>query len=558
MKILSTFLIGLCVIWQAPASAVSNAEQARNGMVVSANARSSEVGVAILKRGGNAVDAAVAVAFSLAVTHPAAGNIGGGGFLVHQGREGTAVAYDFRETAPAAAHPEMWLVDGDYNDERHHLSHVSVGVPGTVAGLHLAWQDGGSLPWAELLAPAIEQAKKGIVVTDGLARSLENELPRLRKYPASVATFTNDGEPLRAGDLWRQPDLAATLKRIADKGPDGFYRGRTADLIVAEMQRGGGIIRHDDLAGYVAKRRTPVRGTYRGYEVLSMSPPSSGGVAIVQMLNVLEGYDVAASGFGSADTLHVMTEAMRRAFADRARYLGDPDFVEMPLSRLTAKAYAEELRQSIDPARAGVSSPESFTWPTESRETTHFSVVDKDRNAVSLTYTLEYSYGSGIVVPGGGFLLNNEMGDFNAGPDLTDDTGLIGTSANLAEPYKRMLSSMSPTIVNRDGELFMVTGTPGGRTIINTVLQTILNVIDHRANAQTAVDLGRIHHQWLPDTLYVERLAFSPDTLRLLRARGHRVEQVDEQGVAEVIVVRDGVLEGGVDRRQSDGGIAGY
>ncbi len=558
MKITSALLFLLCLVWQVPAGAVSNAERSEHGMVVSANAASSAVGVAIMKRGGNAIDAAVAVAFSLAVTHPTAGNIGGGGFLVYQGSEGSPVAYDFRETAPGASHPEMWLVDGQYSYERHHLSHLSVGVPGTVAGLYLAWQDAGSLPWADLLAPAIEQAKKGIVVTDGLARSLEHVLPRMQKYPASVAKFTNEGTPLAAGEVWRQPDLAATLKRIADKGPDGFYRGRTADLIVAEMQRGGGIITHEDLAGYAAKRRAPVRGSYRGYDVLSMPPPSSGGVAIVEMLNILEGYDLAASGFGSARSLHLMTEAMRRAYADRARYLGDPDYVEMPLARLTSKDYAAELRGTIDPEKASFSSPESFTWPAESKQTTHFSVVDKDRNAVSLTYTLEYSYGSAIVVPGGGFLLNNEMGDFNAGPGLTDSTGLIGTSANLAEPGKRMLSSMSPTIVNRDGEVFMVTGTPGGRTIINTVLQTILNVIDHGANAQTAVDLGRIHHQWLPDVIEMEKLAFSPDTIRMLEAQGHRIEEIDDQGVAEVILVNDGVLEGGVDRRQWDGGVAGY
>ncbi|MGD8418018.1 MAG: gamma-glutamyltransferase, partial [Pseudomonadales bacterium] len=380
-------VLTLCLFWQAPASAVSHAEQAAHGMVVCASSESSAIGVEVMKKGGNAIDAAVAVAFSLAVTHPSAGNIGGGGFLVYQGREGAPVAYDFRETAPGASHPEMWLVDGEYSYERHHLSHLSVGVPGTVAGLYLAWQDGGSLPWKDLVAPAIAQAEDGIVVTDGLARSLAEVLPRMQKYPASVAKFTKNGEPLARGDLWRQPELAATLKRIADKGPDGFYRGKTADLIVAEMKRGGGIITHEDLAGYEARRRVPVRGSYRGYDVLSMPPPSSGGVTLIEMLNILEGYDIAASGFGSAQTLHLMTEAMRRAYADRARYLGDPDFVEMPLDRLTSKAYADELRETIDPDMASVSSPDSFTWPKESRETTHFSVVDKDRNAVSLTYT---------------------------------------------------------------------------------------------------------------------------------------------------------------------------
>ena len=320
------------------------------------------------------------------------------------------------------------------------------------------------------------------------------------------------------------------------------------------------LITHEDLADYRPRRREPLTGSYRGFEIVSMPPPSSGGVTLVQMLNVLEGYDIGASGFGSAATLHLMTEAMRRAYADRARFLGDPDFVEMPLHQLTSKEYARSQRASIDPGRASRSSPDTFTWPVESNETTHFSVVDKTRNAVSLTYTLEYGYGSGIVVPGGGFLLNNEMGDFNAGVGLTDSSGLIGTSANLAEPGKRMLSSMTPTIVNRNGRVFMVTGSPGGRTIINTVLQTLLNVVDHGMNAQTAVDAGRVHHQWLPDRLSFERFGFSPDSLALLRGLGHELEEDSGQGVAEVIVVNqeDGWLEAGVDMRVPDGGAAGH
>jgi len=547
-----------CVVLAAPVFAVNSPERAPRGMVVSANRLSSEIGVEIMRQGGNAIDAAVAVAFSLAVTHPSAGNIGGGGFLVYRGNEGQPVAYDFRETAPAASHPEMWLEEGEYDYKRHHLSHLSVGVPGTVAGLYLAWQDGGSVPWAELVVPAIEQAERGFVVTDGLARSLRLVLPRMADYPASIAKFTDAGTPFQAGDRFVQTELAAVLSRIAELGPDGFYRGSTADLIVAEMRRGGGIITHEDLAGYQAKRRVPVRGSYRGYEVLAMPPPSSAGITLVQMLNVLEGYDLSGTGFGSAETLHVMAEAMRRGFSDRARYLGDPDYVEMPLGRLTSVEYADEIRSTIDPERASRSSPNRFSWPVESPETTHFSVVDEDRNAVALTYTLEYSYGSGIVVPGGGFLLNNEMGDFNPAPGLTTASGLIGTSANLTEPGKRMLSSMSPTIVTKSGEPLMVTGSPGGRTIINTVLQTIVNVIDHGVGAQAAVDLGRIHHQWLPDLIQVEKLAFSPDTLRLLQARGHQVTIVDEIGVAEVIIVRDDGLEGGVDRRAPDGAAVGY
>ena len=316
----------------------------------------------------------------------------------------------------------------------------------------------------------------------------------------------------------------------------------------------------EDLAGYQPVRRTPVRGSYRGYGIISMPPPSSGGVALIEMLNILEGYDLTASGFGSANTLHLMTESMRRAYADRARFIGDPDFNEMPISELISKSRGKTQRASINPSKASVSSPDSFTWPAESPETTHFSVVDKDRNAVSLTYTLEYGYGSAIVVPGGGFLLNNEMGDFNAGPGLTDSSGLIGTPANLAEPGKRMLSSMTPTIVPRGGQVFMVTGTPGGRTIINTTLQTILNVVDHQMNAQSAVDAGRVHHQWLPDQLYYEKQAFSPDSLRIMQQRGHTLVETKRLGVAEVIVVNptDGWLEGGVDMRVPDGGAAGY
>ncbi|MEO1078039.1 MAG: gamma-glutamyltransferase [Pseudomonadota bacterium] len=549
--------LALCLL-ATSALAANTPARAPTGMVVSANALSSTIGVDVMQRGGNAIDAAIAVAFSLAVTHPTAGNIGGGGFLIHQETEGAATAYDFRETAPGASHPEMFLVDGEYSRELHHLSHLAVGVPGTVAGLHMAWKDSGSLPWKELLAPAIRQAREGIVVTDGLSRSIRRVLPRMERYAASIKKFTNDGTPMEAGQLWRQPDLAAALQRIADRGPDGFYKGKTADLIVAEMQRGGGIITHEDLASYKPVRRTPIRGSYRGLEILSMPPPSSGGVTLIQMLNILEGFDIAASGFGSADTLHLMVETMRRGYADRARHLGDPDFVEMPLQRLASKEYAAEQRKSIRAFVASGSSPDSFTWPAESMETTHFSVIDADRNAVSLTYTLEYGYGSSIVVPGGGFLLNNEMGDFNAGPGLTDSTGLIGTAANLAAPGKRMLSSMTPTILNKDGEVFMVTGTPGGRTIINTVLQTILNVVDHGASAQTAVDLGRIHHQWLPDVIRYEKLAFSSDTIENLEQRGHSFKQINNLGVAEVIVVREDGLEGGVDRRQADGGAAGY
>jgi len=556
MALFVTNVVGLNLAIAANAPTIAS-----NGMVVSANDLSSQIGAEVLKDGGTAVDAAVATAFALAVTHPTAGNIGGGGFLVLRPATGEPVAYDFREVGPSGSHAEMWLVDGEYSFQKHHLSYQSVGVPGTVKGLYLAWQEHGKLPWKRLVKPAVALAKKGIVVTDGLARSLKRAIPRFERYPTSLAQFTNKGSPLEAGDILRQKDLGATLQRIANKGPDGFYKGKTAELIVKEMEANGGLITLADLANYEAKKRKPLIGNYRGYEIISMPPPSSGGTALIEMLNILEGFDLASSGFGSTETLHNMTESMRRAYADRAKFIGDPDFnTDMPIDRLISKSYADQLRSTIDHKKASVSDPNAFNLPKESPETTHFTVVDKDRNAVSLTYTLEWGYGSGIVVTGGGFLLNNEMGDFNAGPGLTNSQGLIGTPANLAEPGKRMLSSMTPTIVAKDGALFMTSGTPGGRTIINTVMQTILNVIDHGMNAQAAVDAGRIHHQWLPDVLRYEKQAFSRDSLNALEAMGHDLKIRTNQGSAEAIVVNaeTGKLEGGVDRRVPDGGIAGH
>ena len=530
--------------------------RAHKYMVVSQEATASRVGADVLRDGGNAIDAAIATAFALAVTHPTAGNIGGGGFIVYRPAAGESRAYDFREAAPAKASPTMFLRDGKYDERLHHDSHLSVGVPGTVAGLHLAWQDHGKLSWRRLVEPAVALARDGFEVTEGLARSLEGVLPEMRPYAASVAQFSKNGAPYAAGDVLRQPDLARTLERIAEFGPDGFYKGETAQLIEKEMAAGGGIITQGDLASYRAIRRTPLRGTYRGYEVTSMPPPSSGGVVLLEMLNILEGFDLAAWGAGSADTVHHVTEAMRRAYADRARHLGDPDAnPDMPVDRLISKPYAASLRASIRADRASVSSPDRFEWPAESQQTTHLSVVDADRNAVALTYTLEDGYGSKIVVPGAGFLLNNEMGDFNAGPGLTTAEGLIGTDPNLAAPRKRMLSSMSPTILSKDGRLFMVTGSPGGRTIINTVLHTILNVVDFGMNAQEAVDAPRFHHQWLPDRTEVERFGLSPDTLALLQGRGHQLQTIRSQGVAEAIVYREkeDVLEGACDRRAPDG-----
>jgi gamma-glutamyltranspeptidase / glutathione hydrolase len=549
-----------CALFSLTAGAISVPVRAQKGMVASQNEIASRIGADAIKDGGTAVDAAVATAFALAVVHPTAGNIGGGGFIVYRPAKGEAVAYDFREMAPARSSPTMFLQNGTYSSEVHHNSHLAVGVPGTVAGLHLAWKEQGKLPWKRLVEPAVALARDGFTVTDGLSRSLKNVMRTMQKYPASVAQFTKNGVPYEPGDTLKQPDLARTLERIANQGPSGFYEGETALLLEKEMLAHGGLITREDLKKYTAKKRVPVTGTYRGHEIISMPPISSGGVGLVEMLNVLEGYDIASMGPGGSSTVHLMVEAMKRAYADRAQYLGDPDFVkDMPIPRLTSKAYATELRKTIDLKRTKASSPATFDWSPESDETTHISVVDGDRNAVSMTYTLEQSYGVKIVVPGAGFLLNNEMGDFNAGPEITTAEGLIGTKPNLAEPGKRMLSSMTPTILAKDGQLFMVTGSPGGRTIINTVLETILNVVDFGMNAQEAIDAPRFHHQWLPDRIDYEKYGLSPDTIAELEKRGHTLRSGGSQGVAQVIIynAKEDVLEGGSDRRASDGGAVG-
>jgi gamma-glutamyltranspeptidase/glutathione hydrolase len=537
-------------------TAESTPTRTKSGMVVSQNETASRIGAEVLRDGGSAIDAAVATAFALAVTHPTAGNIGGGGFIVFRPASGDPVAYDFREMAPAKASATMFLKDGKYSSQVHHNSYLAVGVPGTVAGLHLAWRTHGKLPWKRLVRPAIGLARDGFVVTDGLSRSLKGVLPRMKDFAASMAQFTKGGVPYEAGDLLKLPDLARTLQRIADKGPAGFYEGQTALLIEKDMAAHGGLITRDDLKAYQPKVRAPLRGRYRDVEVIAIPPPSSGGTVLIEMLNIVEDYDLKSMGFGSAASLHLIAESMRRGFADRARYLGDPDFnPSMPVARLTSKAYAADLRKTVQKDRASKSSPTSFEWPGESDETTHISVVDRDRNAVAMTFTLEDGYGVKAVVAGAGFLLNNEMGDFNAGPGLTTADGLVGTEPNLAAPHKRMLSSMTPTILTRNGKLFMVTGSPGGRTIINTVLLTILNVVDFGMNAQGAVDAARLHHQWLPDRIQYERNGVSPDTIALLTAMGHTMTAIGSQGVAQVIVLnqKEDVLEGGCDRRAPDG-----
>lgn len=555
--------VGLVAVLAAACTAVPAAERGESyggGVVVSASAIASEVGAEVLRSGGNAVDAAIATGFALAVTYPTAGNIGGGGFMVIRFPDGRVTSLDFREKAPLAAHAEMFVDEtGEYSSRLHHSSHLAVGVPGTVAGFALAHERYGTGEWARLVEPAVSLARDGFEVPAGLAQSLASVLDRMAPYPASVAAYSKGGVPYEVGELMRQPDLAATLDRIAREGRAGFYRGETARLLVAEMERGGGLITAEDLERYEAVEREPIVGTYRGYEVISMPPPSSGGIALVEMLNILEGFDLAAMGHNSAAYIHHLAESMRRAYLDRARHVADTDFVDVPIEMLTGKAYAAELRSTIDPGTATVSSAEdAVPEPAEGMETTHYSVVDGNGLAVSVTYTLEQGYGSKITVPGGGFLLNNEMGDFNAAPGLTTESGLIGTEANLARPEQRMLSSMTPAILAKDGELVAVVGSPGGRTIINTVLQVVLNVVDHGMDIEAAVNAARIHHQWLPDRISIEADGVSAAVVAELEAMGHEVRVGGRQGTAHSAMVDPvtGELVGAPDPRGRDAGAA--
>jgi gamma-glutamyltranspeptidase/glutathione hydrolase len=532
--------------------------EAKNGAVVSVSGPASDVGLAVLKDGGNAVDAAVASAFALAVTWPEAGNIGGGGYMVVYGG-GEQVVFDFRETAPAAATRDMFV------KPEGRTPHRRVGAPGTVRGLALAHTKLGKKPWKDLVLPAVKLARDGFPLDAATARSL-NSVVRSSKADTHAELRRVFGKPKgewKAGDLLTQPDLARTLERIAERRADGFYTGETADLIAAEMQRGGGLVTKDDLAGYRAKERQPLHGTYRGYDVYSVPPSSSGGTCLIEMLSILENYDLRKQGRWSPETLHQMIEAMRRGYRDRAAFLGDPDFVKIP-PRLLAKDYAKELAKGIDPAKATPSAELAgdIRLSEESSHTTHFSVLDKDRMAVSMTYTLESSYGSRIVVKGAGFLLNDQMNDFNRRPGITDRRGGIGTEPNVVAPGKRMLSSQTPTILAREGKAVLITGSPGGRTIINTVLCVVVNVVDFDMDARHAVDAPRLHHQWFPDRVSVEpRLAHDhAETLERLKKMGHTIRVDKEpQGDAHTIGVdrKTGRITSAADRRRS-GAAAGY
>ncbi|EMB8967019.1 gamma-glutamyltransferase [Salmonella enterica] len=536
--------------------------RATQGMVASVDAMATQVGVDILKQGGNAVDAAVAVGYALAVTHPQAGNLGGGGFMLLRTKDGATTAIDFREMAPANATRDMFLDEQGNPDSKKSLtSPLASGTPGTVAGLSLALEKYGSLPLNSVVRPAIKLAQEGFIVNDALADDLKTYGSEvLPHHENSKAIFWKDGEPLKKGDKLVQQDLANSLTMIAENGPDAFYKGEIARQIAQQMQQGGGLITTDDLAAYQAVERTPVSGEYRGYQIFSMPPPSSGGVHIVQILNILENFDMKKYGFGSADAMQIMAEAEKYAYADRSEYLGDPDFVNVPWQALTSKAYAKSIAGQIDINKAKPSSeirPGKLA-PYESDQTTHFSVVDKDGNAVAVTYTLNTTFGTGIVAGNTGILLNNQMDDFSAKPGVPNVYGLVGGEANAVGPKKRPLSSMSPTIVVKDGKTWLVTGSPGGSRIITTVLQMVVNTIDFGMNVAEATNAPRFHHQWLPDELRVEK-GFSPDTLKLLEQKGQKVALKEAMGSTQSIMVGpDGELYGASDPRSVDDLTAGY
>ncbi len=532
------------------------------GMVASQEATATRVGLDVLKGGGNAVDAAVAVGFALAVTLPRAGNLGGGGFmLVHMAESGETLALDYREEAPAAAGRDLFLgPDGEVDNRRARFSYLSAGVPGSVAGLAAAQARFGRLSLAEVLAPAIRLAEEGLTVSSALAEGLAARAERLKAWPETARIFFKaDGSPYRAGERLVQADLAWSLKQIARDGPEAFYKGEIGRRIAADMKANGGLITEGDLAAYDVVWREPVAGRYRGYQIASMPPPSSGGIHLVQILNLLESYPLGEMGAGSAATLHVMAEAMKLAYADRSRHLGDPDFWDVPQRGLTSKAYASRLRQRIDQERARAADEVGPGDPAlyESNETTHFSVADRFGNVVSNTYTINFSYGSGIVAKGTGILLNNEMDDFSAKPGVPNAYGLIGGAANAIEPGKRPLSSMTPTLVFKDGKPWLVTGSPGGSRIITTVLQIILNTVDHGMNVAAATAAPRMHHQWLPDELRIEP-GFSRDSLRLLVEKGHRVVVKNAMGSTQSLLRIEDGWTGASDPRRPGALTLGY
>lgn len=565
-------LVALLLFWQGSVAAqvvsygveedIFHPVYAKNGMVASVNSIATRVGVDVLERGGNAVDAAVAVGYVLAVTHPQAGNIGGGGFMLLRTKDGKTTAIDFREMAPSKASRDMFLDEkGNADSKKSLTSHLASGVPGTVAGFAMATEKYGTLPMSDLIQPALALAKDGFPVNQTLADDLVQygREVLLNNHHSRAIFFKSGDVPWSKGEILIQTDLAASLDLIAKQGVDAFYKGPIADQIANEMEKNGGLITKADLAAYKAVERQPVSGTYRGYEVYSMPAPSSGGIHIIQILNILENFDLKSMGQNSADAIHVMSEAMKFAYADRSEYLGDPDFVTVPVGALTSKEYAKSLAAKIDMNKARPSSeirPGKLA-PYESDQTTHYSVVDSQGNAVAVTYTLNTNFGSGIVAGSSGILLNNQMDDFSAKPGVPNVYGLIGGEANAVQAGKRPLSSMSPTIVTKDGQVFLVTGSPGGSRIITTVLQIVLNTLEFNMNIAEATNAPRIHHQWLPEEIRIEK-GISPDTIRLLEKKGHKVSVKPTMGSTQSIVVTPEGLFGAADPRTKDALAAGY
>jgi len=535
---------------------------ARSGMVSSQEKLATQAGLEVLQQGGNAVDAAVTVGFTLAVTLPRAGNIGGGGFMmIHFADNNQNIALDYREKAPLKATKNMFLDDkGEVDSNKSRFSHLAVGVPGTVAGLTFALEKYGTISLKRALQPAIELAQKGFPVTQDFYDSLLFSRPYLERNPASQEIYFPNGNPPPIGSTFQQPQLAKTLKLIAKEGKKAFYEGEIARNIVQEMSKNGGLITLEDLMSYEPKIRQPIQGEYLGYQIYSMPPPSSGGVHLIQMLNILKGFDLKNLGHNTADTIHLMAETMKLAYADRSLYLGDPDFVDVPIQGLISQEYADFLREKIDKNQAIPSNEIRPNNPfnfRESHETTHYSIVDQYGNAVANTYTLNFSYGTGITVPNSGFLLNNEMDDFVAKPNTPNAYGLTGGEYNAIAPEKRMLSSMTPTIITKDGEVFLVTGSPGGSRIITTVLQIIINVLEFNLNIAEATVSPRFHHQWLPDELLLEK-GINQDTRQILAKKGHNLKDSRAMGSTQSIMKQDKFLYGFSDPRRREALTLGF
>lgn len=552
MKIITKLAFMFILITNIYAASYPPVKNTKDGLAISSNVLANEIGQKVLEEGGNAIDAAVAVGYALAVVHPAAGNIGGGGFAVIHLANGENITLDFREKAPLKATRDMYLDESkEVIQDSSVIGYLAAGIPGTVAGMSEMLDKYGTKKLSDLIEPAIQLAQNGFKITDRQAETMLEVKDEFAKFASSKKYFLkSDGSTYKGGELLVQKDLAKTLKLIQKEGPKAFYEGAIADLIVKDMEKNGGIITKEDLKNYKPVWRKPVVGNYRGYDIISMAPPSSGGIHIIEILNIMENANIGDMGFGSISTISLMTEAMRQAYADRSEYLGDPDFVKVPVEKLIDKDYAKSIFKKINLNRATPSKNVKPGLGKESNNTTHYSVADKWGNAVSVTYTINASYGSAAAVDGAGFLLNNEMDDFSIKPGVPNIYGLVGGDANAIEPNKRPLSSMSPTIILKDGKLFMVVGSPGGARIITTVLQVISNVIDHKMNISEAVSAPRFHMQWLPDEIRIEKFGMTKDTIKALENKGYKIVELPDMGDVNAILIDNGIFYGTMDPRK--------